>query len=116
LIIACMGLFGLVSISIDKRMREISIRKVLGATIANVARIVNKEFVSVLLISTVVATPLGYLLIKSLFDSYYEYHIPIALPPFVFTFVLIAATSLVTISSLIYKVAVSNPVDILREE
>ena len=116
LIIASMGLFGLVSISIDRRMREISIRKVLGATIANVVRIVNKEFVTVLLISTVIATPLGYLLLKSLFDSYYEYHIPIALPPFVFTFTLIAVTSLVTISSLIYKVAVSNPVDILREE
>ncbi len=116
LTIACMGLFGLVSISIDKRMREISIRKVLGATIANVVRIVNKEFVAVLLVSTVVASPLGYWLLKSLFDSYYEYHIPIALPPFVFTFVLIAVTSLITISSLIYKVAVSNPVDILREE
>jgi ABC-type antimicrobial peptide transport system permease subunit len=116
LIIACMGLFGLVSISIDKRMREISIRKVLGATIAHVVRIVNKEFVTVLLVSTVVASPLGYLLLKSLFDSYYEYHIPIALPPFVFTFALIAVTSLITISSLIYKVVVSNPVDILREE
>jgi len=56
------------------------------------------------------------LLLKSLFDSYYEYHIPITLPPFVFTFALIAVTSLITISSLIYKVAVSNPVDILREE
>ncbi len=116
LIIASMGLFGLISISIDKRMREISIRKVLGATITNVVRIVNKEFVTVLLISTVVATPIGYLLLKSLFDSYYEYHIPIALPPFVFTFALIAVTSLITISSLVYKVAVSNPVDILREE
>ncbi|MCK4645952.1 MAG: ABC transporter permease [Candidatus Aminicenantes bacterium] len=116
LIIASMGLFGLVSISIDKRMREISIRKVLGATITNVVRIVNKEFVTVLLISTVIAAPLAYLLLKSLFDSYYEYHIPIALPPFVFTFALIAVTSLITISSLIYKVAVSNPVDILREE
>jgi putative ABC transport system permease protein len=116
LVIACMGLFGLVSISIDKRMREISIRKVLGATIANVVRIVNKEFVTVLLVSTVVATPLGYMLLKSLLDSYYEYHIPVALPPFVFTFAVIAVTSLITISSLIYKVAVSNPVDILREE
>jgi putative ABC transport system permease protein len=116
LIIASMGLFGLVSISIDKRMREISIRKVLGAAMTNVVRIVNKEFVTVLLISTVVATPLGYLLLKSLFDSYYEYHMPIALTPFVFTFVLISGTSLLAISSLIYKVAVSNPADILREE
>ena len=116
LIIASMGLFGLVSISIDKRMREISIRKVLGATISNVVRIVNKEFVIVLLISTVVATPLGYLLLKSLFDSYYEFHIPIGLTPFVFTFVLIAITSLLAISALIYKAAVSNPADILREE
>jgi putative ABC transport system permease protein len=116
LIIASMGLFGLVSISIDKRMREISIRKVLGATITNVVRIVNKEFVTVLLISTVVAMPLGYLLLTYLFDSYYEFHVPIALLPFVFTFVLIAFTSLLAISSLIYKVAVSNPADILREE
>ena len=116
LIIASMGLFGLVSISIDKRMREISIRKVLGATMSKVVRIVNKEFVTVLLISTAVATPLGYLLLKSLFDSYYEYHIPIALTPFAFTFVMIAVTSLLAISSLINKVAVSNPADILREE
>ena len=116
LIIASMGLFGLVSISIDKRMREISIRKILGATITNVLRIVNKEFVTVLLISTVIAAPLGYSLLKTLFDSYYEYHIPIALPPFVYTFVLIAVTSLVAISSLMYKVAVTNPADILREE
>jgi len=116
LVIASMGLFGLISIRIDKMMREISIRKVLGATIANVVRLVNKEFVIVLLISTVMATPLGYLMLKYLFDSYYEYHIPIALPPFVKTFVLITVISLMAISSLIYKVAVSNPADILREE
>ena len=111
-----MGLFGLVSLNIARRMKEFSIHKVLGASLGAVIRLVNKEFVRLLIIAIVISTPLSYWLMKSLLDSIYEYHVPVGGLPFVFAAICLLTIAVLTVSSHVYKVVVANPVDSLRTE
>jgi len=116
LVISCMGLFGLISISIVKRMKEISIRKVHGASIADIARLLNKDLIRLLIISFIIATPVCYYLMNQLLNSIYRYRVPITLVPFVVTCIIMVFSSLLTIGFQVYKAAKSNPVDMLRLE
>jgi ABC-type antimicrobial peptide transport system permease subunit len=116
LVISCMGLFGLITVSIVKRMKEISIRKVFGASGKMIARILNTDVILILILSSVIATPLCYLMMSWYLDYAYEYHTPITVIPFIFAMVLIVVISLLTIVSQVYKAARSNPVDMLRIE
>ncbi len=117
LIISCMGLFGLVSISITKRMKEISIRKVLGANLFSIFKLMNREYLLLLTISSVIAAPLSYKIIKSIMDSMNQlYHVPVSAIYFIITFIMIIVTAAFTVSSLLYKAANTNPVDSLRDE
>lgn len=114
--LSCMGLFGLVSLNIAKQMKEISIRKVLGASIVNIAHLVNRQFIWLIVIAVLVATPLGFVALNALLDDIYEYHIPIGGSPFLLAGLIFLVTALVTVSSQIYKAVVANPVDALRNE
>ncbi len=116
LTISCMGLFGLVSLTIARRMKEMSIRKVLGAGMLHVSNLINKQFVILLLIASVISGPLSYYILKALLDDVYAYHVEITQWPFVFSMALLFLTAIFTASLQIYKVAIANPVDSLRNE
>ena len=116
LTISCMGLFGLVSLIIAKRMKEMGIRKVLGATVLHVSNLINKQFVILLVVASLISGPLSYYLLKALLDDIYAYHVGITQWPFLFTMGLLFLTAIVTVSVQIYKVAMANPVDSLRNE
>jgi ABC-type antimicrobial peptide transport system permease subunit len=116
LIISCMGLFGLASINISKRKKEIGIRKVLGAGIPSLLRLVNKEFIVLILISSIIAAPVSYVFVKSALEAIHDYYIPITAGFFIFTFFVIIVTSLLSISSLLYKAASTNPANTIRHE
>lgn len=116
LAISCMGLFGLVSLNIEKRRKEFSIRKVLGASMRNVAALVNKEFAVLLAIATLIAAPAGYFILDMLLDQVYQYRVPMSAAPFIFAAVMVFLTAAITVSSHIYKVAASSPVEGLRSE
>lgn len=116
LILSCMGLFGLVSLSIAKRRREFSIRKVLGASMVHVAQLVNREFIILLSIAIVIATPISYFMVSNLIGSIFKYHIGITAIPFIVAGLVIILTSLSTVSSQLFKVARTNPVEALRQE
>ena len=116
LIISCMGLFGLAAQNIARRMKEISIRKVLGATVASVSTRINRGFLALLLVAAVIAMPLSYLLLGALLESIYAFPMPLGPAPFVWAFVLVFATATGAISSLIYKIVVTNPAEVLRNE
>jgi len=116
LIISCMGLFGLASVNINKRIKEISVRKVLGAKTLGLMNLINRQFLVLLIISSFIATPLGYLMVKAIMGSVHHYHIPISISQFVFTFVIILLTAVLTISSLLYRAANINPVETLKYE
>ncbi len=111
-----MGLFGLASVNINQRMKEIGIRKVLGANILNLVNLINRQFLLLLIISSIIATPLGFIMVKGLMGSVHQYHIPISVSQFIFTFVIILFTAAATISSLLYRAANINPVDTLKYE
>lgn len=115
IVISCMGLFGLISINILKRMKEISIRKVFGATVVTIINLLNKNLIIIMIISTVIATPICYFFVRSIL-AFYEYHSPMNIFSFLIAGLLMTIISLLTVVSRIYKAARSNPVDTLRIE
>lgn len=116
LIISAMGLFALVSLNIAKKTKEIGIRKVLGASAFNIAKLLNREFLILITIAGAIFLPLAFFALKSLLDSVYAYHIPVAAWPFVYTLVVMLLLALVTIGAQVYKIATANPVKSLRTE
>ena len=116
LLISCMGLFGLISMNIQKRWKEFSIRKVLGANLRHVITLVNREILTILLIATVLAAPLGFVLLNLVLDSLYSYRIPLNSGPFIIATVIVFFTAAATIASHIFKIVRASPVDGLRSE
>jgi putative ABC transport system permease protein len=110
------GIFSLASLNIAKRTKEIGIRKALGASVANVVMLLNKEFVIILSISVVLGSVAGYFLTKALLDEIYAYHITIQ---YIWVFLCASAVFVIgiaTTTSTILQAARSNPVKTLRSE
>ncbi|MFC1555389.1 ABC transporter permease, partial [candidate division KSB1 bacterium] len=114
--ISCMGLFGIVSVSITRRMKEIGIRKALGAGMMNIMNLMNKEYLILLAVSTVIGAPLSYFLMGKAFDGIHAYHIPVSVTHMVIVFTLVILTTVLTVSSLLYRAGRTNPVDTLKYE
>ncbi len=116
LIISCMGLFGLVTFMISKRLKELSIRKVLGASDVTVANLIARRFVIILTVSILLTLPVGYNFLNELLDGVYRYRMPLDASPFVIAAMIVLSTAILTIASQVYKAAVRNPIDALRYE
>jgi len=114
-IIACLGLFGLASFTVDQRKKEVGIRKVLGASTQQNVYIISKEFLILVLISIVLATPIAiWYLNKWLQD--YTYKTNLSVFVFIFSALLILVITLLTVSYHTIKASRANPVDALKEE
>ncbi len=116
LLLTCMGLFGLVSLNITRRMKELSIRKVLGASLWHIVHQISRELILVLLVAMAFAVPASYLLLKALYDAAGGYHVPLGPPPVDVTFVGVVFTALLTVATHVYRAATANPVVALRDE
>lgn len=116
ILISCMGLFGLVSLFISKKMKEFSIRKVMGASKSEIGYQFSKAFIWVLLISSLIGGPFAFLLSTSVVESLYKYHVPINALPFIFTTIILILTALATISSQLFKAFKVNPAEQLRDQ
>ena len=116
IILACMGLYGLVSLKVRSKIKDFSIKKVLGAQLKHVVSSVNSQFIWVLSIGIVLGGPLGYLLIAGLLELAYAYHMPMGLTPIFYAVGILVLISILTVSSIVYEVAKTNPVDNLRAE
>jgi putative ABC transport system permease protein len=114
-IIACMGIFGLTSIAVNRRTKEIGIRKVLGARVPQIIDILIREFIGLVGIANIVSWPLAYFAMKTLLDNYY-YRIPLGLQYFLLAGVLSLLIAILTTLFLAVRAAVANPVDSLRYE
>ncbi len=114
-IIACMGIFGLTSIAVNRRTKEIGIRKVLGASVPQIIDILIREFLWLVGIANIISWPLAYFAMKALLDNYY-YRIPLGLQYFLLAGVLSLLIALLTTLFLAVRAAVANPVDSLRYE
>ncbi len=113
--VACLGLFGLSAFSAEQRTREIGIRKVLGASVANVTSLLTVEFVKLVLLAIVIASPLAWYGMNKWLQGF-AYRIPISWWMFVLAGVLAIVIALCTISFQAIKAAMANPVKSLRSE
>lgn len=113
--LACMGLFGLVSFSTEQRTKEIGIRKVLGATIADIVALVSKDFLTLVVIAFFIASPIT-LYIMNLWLQDYSYRIEIEWWMFILVGMFSVLIAFVTVSFQAIKAALMNPVKSLRSE
>ncbi len=115
IIIACLGLFGLAAFTTEQRTKEIGIRKVLGASVPEVTRLLSLQFVKWVLIANVVAWPLAYLLMNK-WLSLFAYRTSLSLWIFAVSGAIALLIALATVASHAVKAATANPVQSLRYE
>jgi putative ABC transport system permease protein len=114
-LIACLGLFSLVSFTIETRTKEIGIRKVLGASVQNIIGMVTKEFLVLIIAGGIIAVPIAYWLMKTWLQEF-AYHINPGVEVFLLSGVLALVIAFTTISFRAVKAAFMNPVKSLRSE
>lgn len=115
LVITGLGLFGLSAYAAEQRIKEIGIRKVLGATVSNILRIMSTDFSRLALIAFVVAAPISWYLLDNYLDKY-SIRIDISWWIFPLIGLCVWLFSIVVISNQAWRAAVSNPIDSLRDE
>lgn len=113
--VACMGLFGLASFTAEQRTKEIGVRKVLGASVANISTLLSKDFLKLVILSIVVAAPIAWWMMNTWLESF-AYRIQISWWMFVFAGVVAIIIGLFTVSFQAIKSAMANPVRSLRNE
>jgi len=113
--ICCIGLAGLASFTIEKRFREIGIRKVLGATLQQLLVLISKDFLKLVLIALVIATPLAWWFMSDWLQKY-PYRITISIWLFGVVGILILLLALLVVGLNTIKAAITNPVKSLRAE
>jgi ABC-type antimicrobial peptide transport system permease subunit len=113
--ISCLGLFGLAAFTAEQRKKEIGVRKVLGASVSQLWLLLCKDFLVLVLISGILASPIVFYFLQNWLQNY-SYHV--AIKPDVF-FIAIATAAIITVATISYqaiRVAVANPVRSLRTE
>ncbi|HLZ15397.1 MAG TPA: FtsX-like permease family protein, partial [Cyclobacteriaceae bacterium] len=115
IIVGCLGLLGLTSFSVERRVKEIGIRKVLGASVRHVMLLIATEFVGLIGIAFLVAVPITWYLVGKWLTNFTE-HINIGLWPFAAAGFSVLIIACLTISWLSFRAASSNPTEALRNE
>jgi len=115
ILIACLGLLGLATYTAEQRTKEIGIRKVLGADIGSIVGLLSKDFVKLVLIAIVVATPLSWFAMNKWLEGF-AYQVPVHWWIFAVAGLLAIVVALITISFQSIKAALMNPVNSLKSE
>lgn len=110
------GLFSIVSLNVIKRMKEVGVRKVLGASIKHLMFILNKNFIIILMIAAVIGSVLSYLMANPFMDMIWTYHADPSITTFLFSITILLIASLTTISFKVYRAATASPTDTIRTE
>ena len=114
-IIASLGLLALTSFLVERRKKEIGIRKVLGANVKHIVGLISKEFVLLIIIANVIALPLAYYLLQNWLQDF-AYRVSLNLWLFMAAGIIALLVALFTISVQVIKAALSNPVKSIRYE
>ena len=115
ILIACLGVFGLTSISVSRRTREIGIRKVHGASVRNIVVLLSGELLRWVLIAAVISFPVGYYVISKWLQNF-AYKISISAEIYIAASLIMMALVLSTTCIQIFRAAAAKPVDSLRYE
>lgn len=113
--ISCLGLFGLATYMAENRIKEIGVRKVLGASVAGITTLLSKDFLKLVMISFLLACPVSWYMMHKWLEDY-PYHVNIHWNVFVFAAFLSFLISVLTVSYQSIKAAIANPVKSLRTE
>jgi putative ABC transport system permease protein len=111
--ISCLGLFGLAAYTAERRIKEIGIRKVLGAGVFRISRLLSKEFLQLVSISCLIAFPIAWWVMQKWLQNY-AYHISISWWIFIVAGLLAILIALITVSFQAIKAAIANPIEALR--
>jgi putative ABC transport system permease protein len=115
ILISCLGVYGLVLFVVQRKVKEIGVRKVLGATVGGILRLIYADFGALLIIGFVVAVPGSYYLMDKWLENF-TYHTAIDVWTYVFSFIIVLVITLLTISYQAIQASLANPVDSLRSE
>ncbi len=115
IIISCLGLFGLATYTAERRIKEIGIRKVLGASVAGITTLLSKDFLQLVTIACLIAFPVAWWIMRNWLQNY-EYRIEISWWIFLAAGISAILIALITISFQSIKSAIANPVKNLRSE
>ena len=113
--IAALGMFGLAGISAVRRSREVGIRKVLGATVLQVLRLINREFLYLVLAANIAVWPLAWFSAKKWLQNF-AYPIDLSVWSFVLAAIVASGIAMIAVSAHTLKAALQNPADVLRSE
>lgn len=113
--VACLGLFGLSSYTITQRRKEIGIRKVLGASVSGIVRLLSVDFAKTVILAALIALPIAYFAMEQWLSNYFV-RISLNAWIFVFAIVTIMLLALLTVSFQTIKTATANPTDSLKQE
>ena len=115
--ISCLGLLGMVVFTVENRMKEVGVRKVMGASALNITVVLSKDFVKLMVIAAFVAIPLAYLFFDKLYlNTQHYYHINVGAVEILGSLLIMISLGLATILSQTLKAARVNPVETLRYE
>ena len=115
ILIACLGLYGLAVHKVQHRIKEVGVRKVLGASVSKILLLLTRDFGLLLILSFLIAAPVAYVIMNQWLDGF-AYHTTINLFTFIVALLLMLFVAGVTVGYRTYRAAVRNPVDALREE
>lgn len=114
--LSCLGLYGLSSYSVERRTKEIGIRKVLGASVTGIVKMLIKDFMKLVLIANVIAIPIAYLFMNRLIQFIYSYPTSIGAGIFILCLISSLLVAFLTVSSQTIKSALMNPAESLKYE
>lgn len=115
ILICCLGLFGLATFSAEQRIKEIGVRKVLGASVGGIVTLLSKDFLKLVIIAALIASPLSWYVMNEWLKNF-AYRTDIGWMVFAVTIVAAVLIALVTIGIQAFRAALSNPVKSLRTE
>jgi len=113
--ISCLGLFGLAAYTAEQRKKEIGIRKVLGASVDNLAKLLSSEFLKLVIISCIIAFPIAWFVMEQWLQDY-AYRIEIHWWVFIAAGIAAICIAIITVSTQAIKAAIANPIKSLRAE
>ncbi len=115
ILIACFGLFGIASLSFSQRVKEVSIRKIMGASTLKILKLLLSDFTTLILISIVLAIPLAWYIMTGWLENF-TYRIDLDASGFIISGMILVAIAFMTIGYLTIKTANANPVNTLKED
>ncbi|MEM8895849.1 MAG: FtsX-like permease family protein, partial [Bacteroidota bacterium] len=115
IIISCLGLFGMASFNVIQRTKEIGIRKVLGADLTGIIRLLSTEYILLVLVSCIVALPVSSIFMQEWLNGFSE-HIDVTALLLILPGLFVLLLALLTTSSIVIRVANANPINSLRNE